>query len=185
MREALLIIDVQNDYFTGGKCALYEPELALQAVKQLLHQCRKDEIPIYFIKHENDELATFFKPYTWGCEIHHDIKPRENERVIIKHQPNSFYETNLHEKLHEQDIQKLIVCGMMTHMCIDTTVRAAKDLGYSTTLLADACACKDLYWDHQLLPAPMVQQVYLSSLAGKFATIIDIKDFLDKRQRMI
>jgi nicotinamidase-related amidase len=84
--------------------------------------------------HRLREGATFFLPNTHGAEIHKALSPEPNEDVVIKHAPNSFFETNLHEIIKEKRIFELVVCGMMTHMCIDTTVRAAKDYKIPITL---------------------------------------------------
>ena len=94
------------------------------------------------------------------------------QTVIEKHYPNSFYETNLHHKLIESEITELVVCGMMTHIYIDTTVRAAKDYGYQITLISDGCATKDLEWNGVTLPATLIQNVYMASLNKKFANVI-------------
>ena len=72
----------------------------------------------------------------------------------------------------ENEITELVVCGMMTHMCVDTTVRAAKDLGYLVTLISDACATKDLEWNGRKLPASLINDVYMASLNGRFATVM-------------
>lgn len=78
----------------------------------------------------------------------------------------------MHHKLIESEITELVVCGMMTHMCIDTTVRAAKDYGYQITLISDGCATKDLEWNGVTLPATLIQNVYMASLNKKFANVI-------------
>ena len=92
--------------------------------------------------------------------------------MIVKHYPNSFYETELQDKLREKEVADLVVCGMMTHMCVDTTVRAAKDYGYKVTLISDGCTTKELEWDGVNIPASTVQSVYLASLNQKFADIV-------------
>ena len=172
MKKELLIIDVQNDYFVHGKCQLYKPEIALDTIKRLLKKFRKQNLPVIYIQHVSMTQGTFFIPNTDGVQIHNDIKPLDTETVIEKHYPNSFYETNLHHKLIESEITELVVCGMMTHMCIDTTVRAAKDYGYQITLISDGCATKDLEWNGVTLPATLIQNVYMASLNKKFANVI-------------
>ena len=177
MKKALLIIDVQNDYFPYGKCQLYKPEVALNTIKDLLKDFRKQNLPVIYIRHESIQ-GTFFIPNTDGVQIHKDIKPLDTELVIVKHYPNSFYETKLQEKLMENEITELVICGMMTHMCVDTTVRAAKDLGYLVTLVSDACATKDLEWNGRKLPASFINDVYMASLNGRFATVMSSTDYL-------
>lgn len=179
MKEALLIIDVQNDYFPDGKCELYQPELALDVIIGLLKHFRENNLPVYYIQHISAMGAAFFVPDTDGANIHEDIKPLDTEKVIVKHYPNSFFETNLQTELQRDSITDLVICGMMTHMCIDTTVRAAKDYGYSTTLISDACAAKDLEWDGRKLPARTVQDVYMASMNQKFANVIASKEYFN------
>ena len=177
MKKALLIIDVQNDYFPNGKCQLYKPEVALNAIKDLLKDFRKQDLPVIYIRHESIN-GTFFNPNTDGVQIHNDIKPLDTETVIVKHYPNSFYETNLQNKLVENGVTELVVCGMMTHMCIDTTIRAAKDYGYKLTLISDGCATKELEWNGDYIPADTVQSIFMASVNQKFANAITSTDYL-------
>ena len=90
---------------------------------------------------------------------------------MVKHTPNSFFKTNLLELLKSKGIDQLVVCGMMTHMCIDTTVRAAKDYGIPVTLLYDACATKDLTIMGNSIPAKVVHDAYMAGLNGMFAEV--------------
>lgn len=170
-KQALLIIDVQNDYFPSGKYELHAPEAALDAIKDLLKYFREKNLPVFFVQHISEEDADFFVPGTEGAEIHRDIAPQSGEKVIIKHEPNSFYETALQNELSQSGVTELVVCGMMTHMCIDTTVRAAKDYGYHTILIEDACATRDLEWNQEWIPAETVQKVFMASLNQEFACV--------------
>lgn len=178
MKKALLIIDVQNDYFSNGKCELYKSEEAVITIKKILESFRKQNLPVFYIQHIAATQATFFIPETDGVQIHKNIKPLDTETVIVKHYPNSFYETKLQDELMKNEITDLVVCGMMTHMCVDTTVRAAKDYGYKITLISDGCATKDLEWNGDKLPASIVQSVYMASLNQKFATVTTSESFL-------
>lgn len=180
MNTALLIIDVQNDYFSNGKCELFQSESALKVIKELLSRFRERGLPIYFIQHIADREAAFFVPGTFGVDIHEQIRPLSSEKVIVKRVPNSFSGTNLQAELRKSSITELVVCGMMTHMCVDTTVRAAKDLGYSVTLISDACTTKELEWQGTKFLADTVQNVYLASLNQKFADVITSKDYFDR-----
>lgn len=180
MKKALLIIDVQNDYFPNGNCELFKAEEALHTIKRLLEDFRKSNLPVIYIQHISAMQATFFVPETDGVEINKEIEPLDKETVIVKHYPNSFYETKLQEELIKNDVTDLVVCGMMTHMCVDTTVRAAKDYGYKITLISDGCATKDLEWNGDTLSASIVQSVYMTSLNQKFATVTTSTEFLSK-----
>lgn len=178
MTPALLIVDVQNDYFPGGRCELHQPTRALTSVKSLLERFRERGLPVCFIQHIAPEGAPFFAPDTDGVRIHREITPLPCEKVIEKHTPNSFHATPLCEFLEEASVNELVICGMMTHMCIDTTVRAAKGLGYQVTLISDACTTKDLMWRNRKIPATTVQDVYMASIHAKFASIITCAEYL-------
>lgn len=172
MQEALIIIDVQNDYFPGGTCELWNVYEAENKIKMLIEESRTLGRPIIYIQHINPPDETFFLEGTYGCEISERIKPLPEDKIIVKYYPNSFLETELDSYLKEKCIKKLIVCGMMTHMCVDTTVRAAMDYGYEVDLAADACATMDLEISGEIIPAQVVQKTFIASLAGVFANII-------------
>lgn len=172
MNEALLIIDVQNDYFPGGACELFQPLEAEETIKSLIKESRKIGRQIVYIQHINPPDDSFFLEGTLGCEISERIKPQPDDKVIVKHYPNSFLETELDSYLKKNEISKLVVCGMMTHMCVDTTVRAAMDHGYEVELAARACATKDLEIAGERIPAQIVQKTFLAALEGTFAKIV-------------
>jgi len=140
-------------------------------------------LPIVFIQHlATKPNASFFIPGTSGAEIHLSICPLENETVIIKNFPNSFRNTNLHQHLQTLDSTDLVICGAMSHMCIDTTTRAATDLGYLCTLISDACATRDLVFNDQKVKAADVQNAYMAALNGTFAQVISTEQFLSSTQ---
>ena len=172
MKEALIIIDVQNDYFPGGTCELYHPFEAEKVIQNLIAESRKINRPIVYIQHFNEPGDYFFLEGTKGAEISERIAPAPEDKVIVKHYPNSFLETDLDVYLKGIGAEKLIVCGMMTHMCVDTTVRAAMDYGYEVEVVADACATMDLSINGETIPAEIVQKTFLASLDGVFATIV-------------
>ena len=177
MKKALLIIDVQNDYFAGGKYDLVHPDEALNMIKRLLRSFRAENLPVFYVQHLSDSNANFFIPETLGSCIHDAITPLENEKIIVKNYPNSFYKTDLQKELSDAGITDLVICGMMTHMCVDTTVRAAKDYGYHVTLLSDTCAAKDLNWNGSVLSADTVHNVYMASLNEKFADVMTSEEY--------
>ena len=172
MKEALVVIDVQNDYFPGGANELKNPLEAEKKILSLISESRKNGRPIVYIQHINPPDDYFFLEGSKGAEISERIKPKPEDKVIVKHYPNSFLETDLHEYLKSRSVDTLVVCGMMTHMCVDTTVRAAMDYGYKVKLVADACATMDLTIHGETIPAELVQKTFLASLEGVFTTII-------------
>jgi nicotinamidase-related amidase len=179
MKKALLIIDIQNDYFTGGTNQLTGSEVAAQNAQKILKKFRSDKSEVIFIQHLSTRPgATFFVPGTKGCEINTIVKPLKNEKVIIKHFPSSFRETELQNYLKTKEITELVVCGMMTHMCVDSTIRAAKDFGYNCTLIADACATKDLEVLGIKIKAPDVHNSFLAALAYFYSTVVTTHEYL-------
>jgi len=169
---ALLIIDIQNDYFPGGTMELVGADAAAAQAARLLTHFRERGLPVFHVQHlATRPNATFFLPNTRGAEIHEAVKPAAGEPVTVKHFPNCFRETKLLEDLRAKQVQKLVVAGMMTHMCVDTTVRAAADLGFACQLAADACATRDLVFEGERVEAKSVQLAYLAGLNGLFASV--------------
>jgi nicotinamidase-related amidase len=174
MKTGLLIIDIQNDYFPGGRMTLEGTGPAADHAAALLAAFRRLQLPVIHVQHVATQPgATFFLPGTEGADIHASVLPREGEAVIQKHYPSAFRQTRLLEYLGQQGIGKLVVAGMMTHMCIDTSTRAACDLGFAIELAHDACATKALSFGGVEVPAGQVQAAYLAALDGVFATVRD------------
>jgi nicotinamidase-related amidase len=178
---ALLIIDIQNDYFENGSMRLTGSEQASMNAKLILEKFRTSKLQVIHIQHAAlNPNATFFLPNTKGAEINSNVKPLENEKVIVKHYPNSFRETELLSYLKEKHITDLVICGMMTHMCVDATVRAAKDLGFTITLIDDACATRDLEINGEKVNAAEVQKAFWAALNFTYAGIVTTKQYLEK-----
>jgi len=172
MNTALILIDIQNDYFEGGANPLVGSASAALNAKLILDKFRADHREIIYIQHiATGADSTFFLPDTVGCLIHEYVKPVEGEKIIVKHYPNSFRETELLDVLKKKDISDLVICGMMTHMCVDATTRAAKDFGFNCTLIGDACATKDLTINGRLIKSEEVHYAFLAALNNTYATV--------------
>ena len=171
--RALVIIDIQNDYFPGGKMELEGADAAAQNAGQALARFRKEGVPVFHVRHLSTRPgATFFIPGTSGAEIHAAVKPQGGEKVIEKNFPNSFRGTQLEQALKEAGVKELVVAGMMTHMCVDASVRQAADLGYKVTLLGDACATRAQSFGGETVPARQVHAAFLAALNGFYAKVI-------------
>jgi len=172
MNQALLIIDIQNDYFPGGAMELVGSPAAGAKAGMLLQAFRQKQLPVVHIQHVSTRPgATFFLPNTRGVEIHESVAPQAGETVLQKNFPNSFRGTPLLEHLRKLQITQLVVAGMMTQMCVDSTTRAAADLGFQCLLAHDACATKSLSFGGATVPAENVQAAFLAALNGLFAKV--------------
>jgi len=181
MKQALLLIDIQNDYFEGGTMTLVNANQASENAKLVLVKFRSQGWPVFHVQHiATKKEATFFLPETVGAEIHKNVTPITGEKLVVKHFPNSFRETDLLAGLQENGITDLLILGMMTHMCIDATTRAAKDLGYSCTVVGDACATRDLEINGVKVSAADVHNAFLAALNSTYANIISTTDLLNK-----
>ena len=171
---ALLVIDIQNDYFPGGAMELEGADAAGAKAGQAIRQFRHKTMPVIHVRHLSVRPgSTFFLPGTKGAEIHDAVKPLGEEAVIEKNFPNSFRNTGLAALLEKQQIKNLVVAGMMTHMCVDATVRHAADLGYKITLLGDACATRAQSYAGEKVPARQVHTAFLAALNGFYAKVVD------------
>ena len=174
MSEALILIDIQKDYFPGGRMELAGAEEAAKKAAFVLGRFRAAKQPVVHVRHESVQPgATFFLPGTEGTEIHPLVAPLPGETVISKHDHNSFRHTGLMAVLQRCSATRLTMCGMMTHMCVDTGVRAAFDLGFDCRLVGDACATRDLEYDGRTVAAADVQAAYLAALGAVFAKVVN------------
>jgi nicotinamidase-related amidase len=170
---ALLIIDIQNDYFPGGAMELEGADAAGANAGAALEKFRKNGDPVIHVRHLSVRPgSTFFLPGTRGAEIHPSVSPRDVETVIEKNFPNSFRGTKLEQTLKDSGVKNLVVAGMMTHMCVDATVRHAADLGYKITLLGDACATRAQSYAGEQVPARQVHAAFLAALNGFYAKVV-------------
>ena len=168
---ALVLVDMQNDYFPGGRMELHGADLAVGNAANLLTHFRHHDWPVVHVQHVATEPdATFFLPATPGVEIHRLVAPVTGEPVVVKHHPNAFLDTDLYDHLAVGD-GSLVIVGMMTHMCVDSTTRAASDAGFTCTVLSDACATRHQTFEGTEIPAPQVHAAFLAALSGTFATV--------------
>lgn len=170
MKKALLLIDIQNIYFTDGPYLLNHPEETADIAGSLLEDFRKANLPVIHVQHEFNTLA-YSEDKAFLNAIHEKVAPRGDEKIIHKTQPSSFYKTDLDAYLSENEIDELVVCGMMSHMCIDTTVRACKDREIKVTVVEDACTTKSLTFQDQVIPAEIVHQSFMAGLNKMFAEV--------------
>lgn len=179
MKTALLLIEIQNDYFPCGKMPIENSTHVASNAHKILQAYRARQWPVIHIQHlatrPND---TYFLPCTQGAEFYPDLCPQPHELALKKYYPNSFRDTNLESALKKLAIEHITVCGMITQQAIDATVKAAYDLGFVCTVLRDACTAGNLMFDNKLIPAETVQNVVFGALEPIYASILDTEHFV-------
>lgn len=164
---ALLLIDIQDFYFSGGKMELVNPEPAARKAATILDEFRKEGLTVVHIRHNSEP----------GGEINIIVKPVQGEKVFSKSEVNSFLGTGLNDYLKSKNIQTIVICGMQTHMCVEAATRAGRDLGYKCILIHDACATRDLKFDDKIIKSDDVHYSTLSTLKN-YASVISADEFL-------
>jgi nicotinamidase-related amidase len=183
MQSALILIDIQNDYFPGGAMALAGMTQAAAKARQLLDAFRQARLPLFHVQHlALGPGATFFRPDTAGVEIHESVRPHPGEALIQKHYPNAFRDTGLLEVLRGAGVEEVIIAGAMSHMCVDASTRAAFDYGFACTVIHDACASRDLAFAGQTIPAAQVHGAFMAALGMRYARVLALKEFLNSLQ---
>lgn len=176
---ALMIVDVQMGMYSNKYGVLYNGERVLQNILILLQKARSSNTPVIFIQHtvEGDDEYERGRP-TW--EIHPLIKPMEGEDVVEKSKCDSFYKTNLEEILKKKGITNLVICGMQSEYCIDTTCRRAFSMGYKSILAADAHST----FDNGDLKAEQIVRHHNRVLGGPFVKLkrVDKIDYQEEQK---
>lgn len=178
-KRAIVVVDLQNDYFPGGKYELVGIDKASANAARVIEAARDKGDRVIHVQHIfPSQEAPFFTPDSAGAEINPVVAPREGETVVVKSHPNSFLKTDLKDILDGDGIEEVVVVGAMSHMCIDATTRAASDFGYKTTVVQDACATRDLEHDGVTVPAASVHAAMMSALGFAYAEITDTDTYV-------
>jgi len=165
---ALLIIDIQDFYFPGGAMPLAGPEAASLNAAKILEKFRAEGRLVVHVGHNAKNKM----------EFNAAVAPKSGEKVFYKDEVNAFNGTDLLLYLKEQKVQRLVVMGMQTHMCVEAAVRAAYDFGFECILIGDACATRNLKYKSREISAEEVHAATLSTLDRTYAAVIDTETFL-------
>jgi nicotinamidase-related amidase len=166
-KTALLLIDIQDFYFPGGKSALVEPVKAADNAAKLLDYFRKGKMLVIHVRHNAEP----------GGKINDIVKPLPDEKIFSKDAVNCFTGTDLLRYLKSNKTDTLVICGMQTHMCVEAATRAASDLGFKCILVHDACATKDLKFGDKVIKAEDVHYSTLATLKN-YAKVESTEEFL-------
>lgn len=179
MGKALIIIDIQNFYFDqNGLSGNVEASLKAQA---LLNYFREKRLPVFHVEHIGKQKDEMTEEEKLAVQIHENVKPIAGETIISKTTPGSFNRTNLLEKLKEANVSELVICGMMSNMCVDTTIREAFDLGFKCTAIHDACATKAYSFNGTTVPAEYMHAAAMASMAFAFAEVKSTDEYLSEK----
>jgi nicotinamidase-related amidase len=171
-KTALLLVDIQNFYFPGDGPGLVNAEAASRNAKKVLELFRENQKLVVHVRHKASK----------GFEIHENVLPLESEKIITKTEVNSFLGTDLLGYLQSHKIERLVILGMQTHMCLEAAVRAAHDFGFECTVIEDACATKDLNFNGQVIKANDVHLSTLNTLvSGGYARILTLNAFIENK----
>ena len=160
---ALVIIDIQEFYFPGGALPLAGPAAAAANAGRLLAHFRAQGLPVIHVGHEARSGRAFAAA----------VAPAPGETVLTKREVNAFKDTPLEERLRAAGADRVVLCGMQTHMCLEAAARAAADLGFDVTVAGDACATRDLAHGGTAVPAAAVHAATLATLDGVYARVVD------------
>ncbi len=180
MNACLILIDLQNDYFVGGNMELVNIEQAAENAQRLLEKFRIENLPIIHIQHISTRPgAAFFLPNTRGVEINEMVSPLRDENIVKKNYPNSFRGTALLEILKETKNDTVVICGAMSHMCVDATTRAAFDHEFNCVVVEDACATRDLVFKDKTIKASDVHASFMAALSAPYAQVLNTNETLN------
>jgi nicotinamidase-related amidase len=178
-KSALIVVDIQNDYFPGGKWPLVGVDAAADNAARIIQATRDSGDLVVHIRHEfTSEDAPFFTPNSEGAKLHPKVLNKADEPVVLKHFVNSFRETELKQILDQHGIEELVVIGAMSHMCVDGITRAAADMGYKVKVIHDACASRDLEFNGTTVPAAHVHAAFMAALGFAYAEVISTEALL-------
>lgn len=181
MSTALLLLEYQNDYFPNGRIPLEKSLEASAKAREVLNAFRDKKKSVVHVQHISTQPdAAFLLPCTKGAEFHQNLQPVKGENIIKKHYPNSFKDTQLLNHLIKNKINHLLICGMITHLAVDATVRAAHDLGFSCTVLEDACAAQQLTFNQHIISAQDAHDAYMAGLESAYAHVVTTAAYLNK-----
>ena len=168
---ALIVIDFQNEYFSG-KMPIPDGMKALKNTQRLVKFAHDHKMPVFFVRHLGPANGPLFAEGSKFAEFHKDLQPTSVDHVITKATPSSFVGTDLDKQLKKLGIKKLLVTGLMTHMCVSSTARDAVPLGYEVIIPEDATATRDLAtWDNKVVDHATLQRAALAGVADVFAEI--------------
>lgn len=180
MKRALLVIDVQNEYFTG-KMPIAYPHGSIDNVVKAMETASNNQIPVIVIQHTapQPDSKTFVKG-SEGWKLHSDIEARPCDLLVEKNLPGSFTDTILESWLREKGIDTVVVVGYMTQMCCDTTARQAVHLGFKVEFLSDATGTLHVSNYAGTVTAEELHKAILVTQAMRFSKVMTTQQWMEE-----
>ncbi len=176
IKTALLIIDIQDFYFPGDGPGLVNAVQASLNAKEVLGIFREKNLLVVHVRHKTGK----------GFAIHKNVEPLSNEKVITKEEVNCFQNTDLLEYLKSNNINRLVIIGMQTQMCLEAAVRAGHDFDFECVVIADACATRDVKYIDYVVKAADVQASVLATITeGGYGKVTDLKTFKENADKYL
>jgi nicotinamidase-related amidase len=180
VKRALLVIDVQNEYFPGGALPVTHPPDSLKRITDAMDGAAEAGIPIVIIQHGTDNPeAKAFRKGTPGWRIKGEVEVRKRAAVIEKTLPGSFTGTNLEAWMKENGVDTLVISGYMTQMCCDTTARQAVHLGYGVEFLSDATGTLDFSNEAGTVKAEELHRAILVTQQNRFSKVLSTDAWIE------
>lgn len=177
MNRVLLVIDVQNEYFTGKRPVTYPME-SFENILNAVDAANDSDIPVILIRHGAPQKdATSFVKGTREWDIHEELLSKRHLCIIDKTLPGSFTDTELEDCLRKLGIDTVVICGYMTQMCCDTTARQAVHLGFSVEFLSDATGTLDISNSAGSITAEELHKAILVTQAMRFSTVMIVDEW--------
>lgn len=180
--EALIIVDVQNDYFPDGNLPTCSPIETAQACAQLIKKFRQEGKEVIFVKHiikdSQEKDYPFLIKNTHGSEIHDIVKPLPTEKIVVKQEVSSFVGTDLKQHLLSKGVKKLVVVGMMIHNCVNATVYSGVAEGFPCIVVDEAVNTMDQPYDGEIVKAQDIKKAFLAGIQFGFCPVYKLNDVL-------
>lgn len=178
MKQALLVIDVQNEYFSG-MLPVSHPRGSLEKILHAMDEAHARGVPIAVIQHAApQENASVFKKLSPAWELHPEVARRPYTKLVEKHLPGSFTGTDLELWLTAEGADTVVICGYMTHMCCDTTARQAVHRGFNSVFLSDATGTLDIANEAGSVTAEELHRAILVTQAMRFSRVLSTDQWI-------
>ena len=178
MKRALLVIDVQNEYFTG-KIPVTHPAGSLKNILQIMDFARSRDIPVVVVQHSAPPDGIVFAKGSEGWNLHPEIACRHHDHLVEKTLPGSFTGTDLEKWLKDRQIDTVVITGYMTQMCCDTTARQAFHLGISVEFISDATGTLSIANAAGSVTAEELHRAILVTQAMRFSKVMTGADWME------